>query len=251
MKEEELLAKRLEELAKRSELTNQFQFTDFLSLSQQSVFYQMQQKISYASPCLWGGTKDCERKMIRFGDEMQLGYEVDFPIVALKISPLAKKFSEVLQHRDYLGAILNLGIQRELIGDIWIREQEAFFFCQEHIASFLQEELTRVKHTNVNCQVVEEIPKTLLVEKERKTITVPSCRCDAIIAGVWNLSRSQALTLFRGKKVFLEGRLEENNSRLLLEERVVSVRGYGKFALTGEMHQTRKGKWAVEILLYK
>ena len=97
---------------------------------------------------LFGGYEHAERQIAAFLPDA-LSYNYDFPVVSLKIRPLQKKFAEDLSHRDYLGALLNLGVDRSKIGDILVGEKEAIFFCEEGIAPFLQQELTRVRHTPV------------------------------------------------------------------------------------------------------
>ena len=82
---------------------------------------------------LFGGAAGAERVMIRFGDEESLGYEQPFPIAIIKAEPVSPKFAEKLTHRDFLGAILNLGIERSTVGDIIVRESTAYFFVKEDI----------------------------------------------------------------------------------------------------------------------
>ena len=64
-------------------------------------------------------------------------YETEFPMKCLHVKPLALKYAEALTHRDFLGAVLNLGIQRSKIGDLVVRENQAWIFASEGIASFL------------------------------------------------------------------------------------------------------------------
>ena len=70
----------------------------------------------------------------------------DYPIDCLKIEPKALRFSEELGHRDYLGALLNLGVDRSVVGDILIKDKEAWFFCLHKMSDFFIENFIRVKH---------------------------------------------------------------------------------------------------------
>ncbi|MCR4740759.1 MAG: hypothetical protein K5886_10940 [Lachnospiraceae bacterium] len=65
---------RFKELADRSYSREQYTFTDFLSLAEQSVFFECERELSYAHPTLSGGCDIAERKMIRFGNEETVGY---------------------------------------------------------------------------------------------------------------------------------------------------------------------------------
>ena len=110
-KELQLLEKRFAELADRAWQQNLFVFTGFLSLAEQEVLWRSAAKAGVHIE-LYGGMDGAERCMGRFGDPEEFGYEEPFPICAVKIEPLAEKFAENFSHRDFMGAILNLGIDR-------------------------------------------------------------------------------------------------------------------------------------------
>ena len=248
--EELLFRKRLEELANRSYANQQYLFTGFLSAAELDIYYQMEHELSYASAVLFGGTNDCERVMLRFGSEALCGYEESFPIACVAIVPLLEKFGEVLSHRDYLGALMNLGIERSTLGDIIIEGKHAFLFCTEQMAPYILENLDKIKHTNVQCSLAKEIPTSTVVQVERKIVQVGAMRADSIIAKVYHLSRSESLNLFRAKKVFVNGRQTENNSGSLKPEDKVTVRGYGRFCCVNIVGESKKGKLNVEVDVY-
>ena len=102
---------RLKELADRSYSNGQFTFTDFLSTAELSAFYEKEKELKFASPLPFGGCDIAERKIVRFGNPEELGYDQPFPITALCVEPVAAKFSDDLSHRDFLGALMNLGIK--------------------------------------------------------------------------------------------------------------------------------------------
>ena len=124
---------------------NIYTFTGFLGLSDHAVFFDMEKQLGYAGWELFGGNQDCERKMLRFGKEENLGYVEEFPITLLVIKPLMQKFADYLTHRDFLGAIMNLGIERSTIGDILIRDNIGYVFCQNKVAEYLVEQLDKIK----------------------------------------------------------------------------------------------------------
>lgn len=250
MDTEELLKKRLAELAEKCYQKNQFTFTGFLGLADAACFYDMERELSYVPYTIWGGYEEAERVMIRFGSREMLGYEEAFPIACLKICPLSEKFADVLTHRDYLGALMNLGIEREILGDILIEEKNAWIFCAHSMSDFISKNLTKVKHTLVLCGISEGLPDFSPRDIQEVKIQIPSERIDGIVAKVYKLSRSESAELFRQKKIFVEGRLCENNSRLLKTGDTVSVRGYGKFEYRGETGISRKGKINVLIGYY-
>ena len=252
-KEKELqqLRNRFRDLADKSFNQNVFTFSGFLGLSEQDTFWKMEQELRYAGFLLFGGIENTDRKMLRFGNAEEFGYEVPFPIVCVHIRPLLAKFADKLSHRDFLGALMNLGIERDTIGDIKVGEKEAYLFCTETIADYICENLNKIKHTNVKC--VKNADYTELPEEEpdRKLLQVASLRTDVVIAKVYNLSRESSLELFRAGKVFVNGRLCENNAKTLRDGDVVNARGFGKFVFVEAKGETKKGKINVEVAVYQ
>lgn len=250
-KEIQQLKKRLLELADRSYNHSVYTFTPFLSMAQQQAFYEIQKELAYAGCGMEGGSPLCERRMIRFGLEENLGYEAPYPIVCLKVEPLTPKFAQHLTHRDFLGAIMNLGIERDTVGDIFVQEKAAVLFCQESIAAYLIENLDQVKHTRVKCSISEVTDQLRSPTLESVSVSVASPRIDAVVSKLYNIARSQSLELFRAGRVFVDGRLMENNSYTLKEGDTVTVRGFGKFIFSGEQGETRKGKTRISVAVYK
>lgn len=242
---------RLKELARRSYEQNMFTFTPMLGLMEQTIFGELEEELRYAGYTIFGGHENAERVMIRFGKMEELGYEEAFPITLIHMKPLLQKFSDDFSHRDFLGALMNLGINRDLLGDILVGDRQGFLFCQSSIAEYICQELTQVKHTHVSCAMafkLSEYKEKPPVEEEH---LVASERLDGLVAQIYNLSRSQSLSLFRDKKVFVNGRLTENNSRSCKQGEIVNVRGFGKFIYDGIGYTTKKGKQRVKIRIYR
>lgn len=250
-KELQQLKNRFRDLAERSFNQGMFTFTAFLGLGEQDIFWQEEPALRFAGYTLFGGVEGNDRVVVRFGNVEELGYEVPFPIVCIHIEPLLRKFADDLSHRDFLGALMNLGIDRSTIGDIKVGEKEAYLFCLDSIAEYICENLTQIKHTNVKCSVTEQIAEVAEEEPEVVHVQVASMRVDAVLAKTYNMSREKSLDLFRAGKVYVNGRLCENNSRMLKAGETVNARGYGKFKVFGEARETRKGKLAVEVAVYR
>lgn len=246
----ELLKKRLAELAEKSYRNNQYVFTNFLNMAEMNAFYEMRNEISYVPFTAFGGTDNCERQMLRFGSEELFGYEEPFPICCILAEPLLEKFADNFTHRDFLGAIMNLGIEREVVGDIAIKGKKAYIFCTEQIAPYIAEQLVQVKHTSMRCQILEQAPEILQPTLEKREVTAASERIDAVLGKLLNLSRSQSILAFREKKVFVNGRQCENNSYQLKAGDVIACRGFGKFIYEGVKYETKKGKICAEVSVY-
>ena len=245
-----LLKKRFTELAKKSYNAGIFTFTDFLGLMEQDAFNSVKAEIGPIPYTIFGGADGTERVMVRFGDPDELGYELPFPIATLLIEPRAKKFADRLTHRDFLGAILNLGIERKTVGDIVIRDNAGYVFLSEDISEYVLSELSRIKHTDVTVSRVTELPHGELYRTEDKTVQLSGERLDAVVAKVFCLSREDAQLLFKKGLVFVGGRCIESVSHTPKAGDVISVRGYGRMIYEGPVSTSKKGKLNVLLKVF-
>jgi RNA-binding protein YlmH len=246
----ELLKKRFIELANKSYNSGIFVFTDFLGLMEQSAFSEIKKEIRGIPYTSFGGAKGAERVMIRFGSEEELGYELPFPISVIKAEPVSQKFADKLTHRDFLGAILNLGIERSTLGDIAIIDNVGYIFASEDIADYIVSSLTKVKHTDMRLKIVDELPDGELYRTEIRRVQANGERVDAIIAKVFGLSREDSSALFKKRLVFIDGKCTENTSYIPKEGEVISVRGHGRMIYRGCDSLTRKGKMNIVVEVY-
>jgi len=244
--DERYLVSRLKELSKRSFNRGIWTFSEFLTMSEQAL-------VASASECsfeLVGGFEAAERRIAVFGSEENCGYQYEAPLKVVKIEPVSKKFSDNLSHRDFLGSIMSLGIKREVLGDIVIRENTGYVVCLENIAEYLCDNIVQIKHTTVHCEVLDSMPEGAMSEPTEKEVLVSSERVDAVVSAVYNLSRSDSKELFDQKKIFIDSKSVISPSAALKEGNVVSVRGKGRFKYFGVVRQTKKGKIAVSVAVY-
>lgn len=245
-----LQKKRFLELARKSYNSGIYTFTDFLGLGEQSAFHEIERELSGIPYTAFGGTNGCERVMIRFGSEELCGYDMPFPISIVLCQPLSDKFAEKLSHRDFLGAILNLGIDRSVLGDIAIVDKCAYLFVKEGMAEFVTDELTKVRKTAVKCCIVDSAPEGTLYNTKEVRVQAVGERIDALVAKVFSISRDDSATLFSRGLVFISGKCCESVSHKLKEGDIVSVRGYGRFIYRGVEGHTKKGKLNILIEQY-
>jgi RNA-binding protein YlmH len=248
-KEEQLLCKRLQELAFNTFRKGINTYTEFLNMNEINLYYTIKNDIPSVSVKLFGGYEEAERKMLCFFDNA-LELEPDFPIDCIHIEPLNAKFSDALTHRDYLGALLNLGIERYTIGDILITNNEGNVYCNSKMGDYILQNLTKIRHTNVKCSRInlDEVNYTPKFQEIRGTVA--SVRLDTILTLAFQGSRSSLANLIAAGKVYVNSRLIESNSYALKEGDIVSVRGYGKFIYKEQQNQTRKGRYFVVLLKY-
>lgn len=248
-KEEQLLVKRLCELSKTAYHRNIVTYSDFLNLNEQNILHSLPKDQLHTRYETFGGYELSERQMVAFIPDA-LYCEIKYPMSILRIAPLQSKFGEELTHRDYLGAILNLGIDRSRVGDILVEGKEATLFLSAALSEFLREELTRVRHTSVMVTETSLEDYAYTPCYEEVTGTVASVRLDSLLSLAFNSSRSKLTGLIEGGKVFVNGKLTISNSYQPKEEDVISVRGMGKFRYIGIQSQTKKNRFYVLIYKY-
>ncbi len=247
---EDVFKRRAAEWAERALNQGTYCFSHFLSLAELSDFHALIPSLPPAPWTLFGGAEGCERQMLRFGDEALCGYDAPFPIACLRILPEHPKFAEPLTHRDYLGALMALGIEREVLGDIIIRKESAYLFCEDRMAPFIRERFTQARHTALICQDAAALPEGSLFEVRRLSVQLASQRIDALIAHVFRLSRAQAQALFPAGKVFVSGRMCESPGYTPKPGDILSVRGCGRLRYVGVESLSKKGKENTAVDLY-
>ncbi len=144
---------------------------------------------------------------------------------------------------------MGLGIERELIGDIVLREAGAYIFCVERMVDFICQSLVQIGRTDVRCERAEP-PQGALRERREVRLQVSSPRLDAIAAHLFHLSRGDAQQLFRQGRVMVDDAPCERPDYQLRDGQVISVRGYGRAQYLGVDGQSKKGKDVVRIALY-
>lgn len=137
-REEQQLEKHFRDLARTAYQRGIAVFSDFLNLNELNIFQSLRPEFSYLKMESFGGYELAERQIVVFCPEAPVFY-ADYPICCLKITPLNVKFAESLNHRDYLGAILNLGLERTCLGDILVEDDAAYLFCLERMEDFIRE----------------------------------------------------------------------------------------------------------------
>ena len=249
MEKDEFFLKRIRELANLSYQRDIVTFSDFLNLNEQNMVSSLKRQFPQIVMETFGGYENAERQMVAFHPDA-LAFTWEYPIDCLKIEPKAIKFSESLTHRDYLGALLNLGIERSVIGDIVVQEKAAWFFCQNKMTDFFLDNLCRVRHTNILITKVDDPVKLPRPKLEAINGTCASVRLDSLISLAFKASRSSMVSYIEGGQVFVNGKLITSNGYEPKEGDIISVRGKGRFIFDGMSHQTKKGRCGVRILRY-
>lgn len=244
MENETLLKKRLAELSHRAFERGYTTYSTFLNLQEISILKSLKLESKFY---LFGGYENADRCVASFSNDEVYSY----PIVCIKIEPLQQKFSDKLTHRDFLGALMNLGIEREMLGDIKILNNEGYLFCLDKISQYIVDNLSSIKHTSVKCKIIDDIPELFNQLPDEEEYIVSSLRIDTVVSAVFKMSRNSASQLINQEKIFINSKTVYKDSVQLKEGDVVSVRGYGKFIYSQTVNETRKHKMVVAIRLYR
>ncbi len=151
-----------------------------------------------------------------------------------------------LTHRDFMGALLSLGVEREVMGDIVLPEPDvprAVVFLAKKIAPYIQNSLVKIGRDSVK---VTALPSDPALQPTRRykpvSVIVASPRVDAIVRTLAATSRERAVELLRS------GMVERNYLPTLAPDvqlvpgDVLSIRGIGKFRLSDSVSETRRGR---------
>ena len=248
-KEEQMLQKRLIELSELSYRRDIVTFSDFLNLNELNILHTTSRDMLSSRYETFGGYEPAERQMAAFLPDA-LYYEYRYPISVIRITPTNRKFAEDLTHRDFLGGILHLGIERSCLGDLLVDDSACHVFVTEAMADFICENLTRIRHTVVRAGKIDGASFSYTPKLETVRGTVASVRLDSVLSVAFPMSRSRLTGLIEGGKVFVNGKLITSNGYRLKEGDIISVRGMGKLAYQGVLSETKKGRQFVQVGKY-
>ena len=247
-KEQALFLKRIEDLADRAENIGYVVFSDFLDGNQRTLLAASpaahKVRVAYI-----GGYEDAERVVAAFYPFFLEEGDWESPICAIRLRLKAAKFlSKIPQHRDYLGALMGLGIKREKLGDILVDAEGAVVVALESIAGYIEETLLSVGAAEVQC---ERVPLTELAKsvKDGKVlvITLQSLRLDGLISKGFNISRGDAAKYINAGKVSVNWLEEKRVDRSVKDGDTVSVRGFGRIKVHEVLGLSRSGRQQLKI----
>ena len=244
--DERLFVRRLGDLVQVVRQRGTSRSTPFLSDRQQELARAALAGLGFEGYAFDGGYPDAERRILRLFGE----YGAQEPLPAVCLFAQTLRADRALTHRDYLGALMSLGIRRECIGDILLSEDGAYLFVLDTVAPLVCDELSSVGRCSV-CVCAgraEELPGR--EERPAQTATVASLRLDAVLAAMLHCSRGQASELVTAGRVEINHLPAEKPSAPVYEGDVFTVRGKGRFALTALPGKSKKERLIIEFFQY-
>ncbi|MCR2803684.1 YlmH family RNA-binding protein [Paenibacillus soyae] len=245
--EEKPFVDRVLEWVDRSASQHELKRTDFLDPRQAQILTMLASRNPDVTVRLEGGYADAERVRALIAPDYRDLDSESAGIAVLEVNPSGATYQD-LDHGDFLGALLGLGIKRDRIGDIHVHDAFAHIIVTDEIADYLNVHLRQVHRLNVLTDILplSEL-KTVEVKLEEMSLTVASMRLDGIASDVYRVSRSKIVDPIRAGRCRVNWKSEEDPSEQLKQGDVVSFKGLGRFKVLEVDGVTKKGRIRVKI----
>ncbi len=247
--EDRLAIARLLDKSEFSGKTRGFSHSDFLDPHQINLAEKLLPSLNVREYSFFGGYPGAERAIAvfrpEFSDEEDL-YEFQGSILkVIEITPLARNS---LTHRDYLGALMSLGIKREVTGDILVREDKCSIIVLSDIAGYIAGNLDKIGNTGISLKTTEISDLNVPEAKTREIkATLSTLRLDSLCAPAFGISRSLAADCIKAGKVQLNWEVSLSPDKVVHEGDTVSLRGKGRAVLEKVGGLTKKARITVCI----
>jgi RNA-binding protein YlmH len=198
----------------------------------------------------FGGYSGAERTVVVFcpynmPDNIDQEFSGLFEVLQIK-----PKSRDNLSHRDYLGSLMGLGIKREKIGDILVRDDFCFVVVLKDIAEYIKYNLAKVGNVHVEIQTADAGELGMSQPKVKEiSSTVASLRLDSVASVGFGMSRSKIADFIRAEKVYVNWETSNSVKKLVKEGDTISIRGKGRVVLEKIGNTTKKDR--IHILMKK
>ena len=198
-----------------------------------------------------GGYPNAERKMLGLALAHTLDSDAPpaFPIVGILLEH-DPKFG-ALSHRDILGAVLGLGLSRDVVGDVIFRPNDSIVFIKSQIADFILCNLHKIGRVTVSAIVLPA--DTMLFPLDNKMIeriTCASMRLDAILSAAFKLSRGDVATLVKSGKAHINWQIAQSPAKIVTQGDMLTLRRHGRVQIKEICGKSRKDRFIIDIIRY-
>ena len=234
---------------------NKIECTDFLNLAQQDLVNSFLKKAKIKNYYFFGGAGEAERKVLilypeKLTEEMtRKNHSKIMSIIKIK---LPFELENEYDHRNYLGAIMKIGIEREKIGDISVKRYGAEIVIKNEVQNFLIQNLgslTRFSSSEIQAETIENSTEIKSQKIELNEI-VASLRLDNIVSSLARTSRSKAVEMLEQERVFLNFKCETKSSKQVNVGDIITIRGKGRFEFKEISGNTKKGRFIIKVEKY-
>lgn len=242
--EDEILVRRVCDIAKRAEDKCFPCFSHFLDSRQQSLAREVLMSLKYDNFAFFGGYKGASRAKLGVFPDYEQPDEAKFNIASFTFT---YRTEDKLVHRDFLGSLMSLNIKRDTIGDIIVGEGKSVVYADDNVSYLILHDIKKIGRTGVKVHdgnVGSVVPVQTFSEIKG---TVSQLRLDCIVSLAVGISREKASTLIKNTGVNIDYRLVNSPSYQINEGQTFSVRGYGKYTFVKNCGFTRKNRVIVII----
>ncbi|SEN12977.1 RNA-binding protein [Paenibacillus sp. OV219] len=248
--DERAFVDRAEEWVERAANLHEMKKTDFLDPRQAEIVTMLVNRNQGVQLKLFGGYEGAERRRAIIAPDYRYLDDESEGIALIEVSGDTKGHLE-LDHGDYLGSLLGLGIKRDRVGDLHIHEDKCHCLVMEEIADYINIHLRQVHRVHVLTEILPLVKLQPAVSAmEEMNLSVASLRLDGIASDVHRISRTKIVDPIRAGRCRVNWRVEEDPSTPLAEGDVVSMQGLGRFKVLVVEGITKKGRVRVKIGKY-
>ena len=255
-KEEKIILAELNDKIRLCKTKNKLVNTEFLNMYQENIIRKELERIKAKNYILTGGYSEAESKILIMYPEKiteEIAKENITNIIKVIKIQLPNEQKGKYQHRDYLGTIMQFGLERERIGDIIVYEDEAYVIVLSENAQYIKDSLqTTKKFKKSKIEIIDIVEmKVKKPEFEEIKISVSSQRLDNFISEICKISRSETTRLIASELVSINCKIETKQTKTVEIGDILIIRGKGKFIVSDFLDINRKGKQVVIVKKYK
>jgi RNA-binding protein YlmH len=221
--------------------------TDFLDPRQAHILFTLANRHPDAQIVLNGGSSEAERQRAIIAPDYKVLDHEEFGIVVLDIASDDRRISE-LDHGDYLGALIGLGIKRDKIGDLHVSEHGCHALITADIGDFLVGHMKQAHRVDVNVSIrpLSDL-REVTAELEEQVLSVASMRLDGVASDVFRLSRTKILAPIKAVRCRVSWKPIEDPSYSLRTGDIVSMKGFGRFKVLEVEGVSKSGRIRVRV----
>ena len=255
--DDRLLVSKLLDKIEFSAKRNSVEYTDFLDMRQRQLLEKVLVELKVTNYIATGGYKTAERtiliiipsKLEEVFNKEQFDYNTILGVIRIN---LPNELKGMYSHRDYLGAVIKIGMRREKVGDILTSKDGADLIVLKEAEKYISnglKELTRFSKAEFESKKIEDLnveePKTKVLN-----IIIPSMRIDSIVSEIIRTSRAKGSELIKEERVFINHELITKGSKEVKSGDIITVRGKGRFKVGNVLSNTKKGNIVLEVEKY-
>lgn len=222
-------------------------FSGFLSEGEQALAEEFLSYMCAEGYDFFGGYEGAMRRILCIYPEYVQPEHSEFPLRTVRFD---SRGAASLTHRDYLGSLMALGINRNQTGDILCDDSGAYAVLSPAAAEMAVFGIQKIGRVGVKTRYAEGEALSREDKFSELTATVSSLRLDCVISAALKVSREKAAALIRSGSVSVNHGITESVSENIAEGSILSVRGYGRFILSEIGGFTKKDRIHITVKKY-